>query len=239
MSGTRPLFITGASAKIKLNGKTLAFCTDLSYSIDIIHQTPKVLGMYEGSSVEPLGYSVTGSFTVVRYAKDIKKAIGGTMPNGLAANDAGNGAGNWGKAWDGTGSALLEAAGIGNNGRADENLNPAKLATGTSFDIQVYQKVDKRGGGSVTQAGNTLGSILSDVSSVLQGGTLSDNAANGSANNFDFVGVANIRNCRITRADFTLSKKAVAIQRFNFTALYVDEDSFVADFSGQGQQFTT
>jgi hypothetical protein len=34
-----------------------------------------------------------------------------------------------------------------------------------------------------------------------------------------------------------MTKKGAATQRFNFIALYVDEDSFVADFSGKGQQF--
>jgi hypothetical protein len=51
------------------------------------------------------------------------------------------------------------------------------------------------------------------------------------------LGLAKIRNCRITQADFSISKKGLAIQRFNFVALYVDEDSFTADASGQGQQF--
>src|ERR1035437_7743136 len=96
MAGTKPFFISGANAKVKVNGKTLAFCTDLSYSIQVLTQTPKILGMYEGSSVEPLGYTVSGTFTVIRYAKDIVQAVGGVKPNGIAANDAGNGSGNWG-----------------------------------------------------------------------------------------------------------------------------------------------
>src|SRR5689334_1045303 len=113
MSGIRPFFINGANAKIKLNGKTLAFCTDLSYSISILTQTPKVLGMYEGSSVEPLGYSVTGSFTVVRYVKDISHAVGGKKPNGIAENDAGNGVGNWGTVWGGSFGDFLSRSGVG------------------------------------------------------------------------------------------------------------------------------
>src|ERR1051325_7263298 len=236
VSCVRPFFITGANAKIKLNGKTLAFCTDLSYSVEILHQTTKVLGMYEGSSVEPLGYTVSGSFTVVRYVKDVQGAVHGKPPSGVAENDAGNGVGNWGNAWGGLGSSLLEAAGVGNGGRADEALNPSKFAGGTTFDIQVYQKIDTRGGGSVAQPAG-VDNVLGAVSTFLQGGTNSDGSG-GSPANVDFVGVANIRNCRIIRADFQVSKKSPAIQRFTFTALYVDEDSFVADFSGKGQQFT-
>lgn len=198
MSGLLPFFLTGGNAKIKLNGKTLAFCTDLSYSIQVLTQTPKVLGMYEGSSVEPLGYTVSGSFTIVRYAKDVAQTIGGTKPKGIAENDAGNGVGNWGGVWGGKLGDFLSRNGIGNDGRANEALDPSKFGNGTTFDIQVYQKTDNAGGA---------------------------------------LGVANIRNSRITQADFSINKKGVAMQRFNFVALYVDEDSFVADFSGKGQQF--
>lgn len=197
MAGIRPTFITGANAKVRVNDKTLAFCTDLSYSVQVLTQTPKVLGMYEGSSVEPLGYTVSGSFTVVRYAKDVKNATqSGKSPNGLAGNDAGNGVGNWGAAWGGTVGDFLARSGVGNDGRANEALDPSKFQNGVTFDIQVYQK---------TPTGD--------------------------------IGVANIRNVRITQADFTLTKRGAAMQRFNFVALYVDEDSFVADFSGVGQQF--
>lgn len=205
MSGKGSFFITGANAKIRLNGKTLAFCTDLSYSIQILTQTPKILGMYEGSSVEPLGYTVTGSFTVIRYAKDAKQYVNGNAPNGVVGNDAGNGVGNWGNAWDHIGSNMESILGFGrNSGRANEALDPSRFANGTTFDIEVYQK---------TSRNNNLYDVDLDL------------------------GVAKIRNCRITQADFQLTKKNTAIQRFNFTALYVDEDSFVADFSGSGQHF--
>lgn len=198
MAGKLPTFITGAKAKIKINDKTMAFCTDLSYSVQIITQTPKILGMYEGSSVEPLGYSVSGSFTVVRYAKGIKDINGQNSIGGLSENDAGNGIGNWGKAWGGD---ILTRNGVGNDGRPNENLDPSRLSNGTTFDIEVYQKVQTPDG------------------------------------KLDELGVAKIRSVRITQADFNITKKNPAIQKFNFVALYADEDSFVADFSGRGQHF--
>ena len=71
MAGQTPFFLTGANAKIRVNGVTLAFCTNLSYSIAVNHATPQVLGMYEGSSVEPLSYRVTGSFTIIKYTARI------------------------------------------------------------------------------------------------------------------------------------------------------------------------
>lgn len=196
MANMRPFFISGANAKIKLNDRTLAFCTELSYSVQVITQTPKILGMYEGSSVEPLGYSVSGSFTIIRYAKDAAKNVGGKTPHGVVKNDAGNGIGNMGSAWGAGLGNFLSRNGVGNDGRANEALDPSKFQNGTTFDIQVYQKTP-----------------------------------NGD------IGVANIRSCRITQADFQLGKKGVATQKFNFTALYADEDSLVADFSGNGQHF--
>jgi hypothetical protein len=194
MSGVHPFFITGAKAKVKVNGKTLAFCTDLTYSVQVLTQTPKILGMYEGSSVEPLGYTVSGSFSVIRYAKDAKANIGGKPPNGVSDN--GNSIGNWGSAWGNGAGDFFARNGVGNDGRANEALDPSKFQNGVTFDIQVYQKTPKGD-----------------------------------------IGVANIRNVRVTQADFQIQKRGAAVQKFNFVALYADEDSFVADFSGQGQHF--
>lgn len=221
MAGIRPTFITGATAKIKLNGKTLAFCQDFTCTIQVAHQTPKVLGKYEGDSVEPLGYLVSGSFSIVRYAKGIKDGVGkGHAPKGLAENDAGNGVGNWGTVWGGKLGDVLARNGIGNDGRAHEALDPSKFAAGTTFDIQIYQRVaDSVAGGGVSGA-------LSGLGSILEGGT---NSGPGAGN---FVGVLNIRNARITQATFGLQKKAPAVERFNFVALYVDGDAFVANASG-------
>jgi hypothetical protein len=197
MPGVKPFFITGANAKVKVNDKTLAFCTDLSYSIQILTQTPKILGMYEGSSVEPLGYTVSGGFSVIRYAKDAKDSIGGTPPRGIVDNDAGNGVGNWGSQWGGGVGDFLARNGVGNDGRANEALDPSKFANGVGFDIQVYQK---------TPDGD--------------------------------IGVVNIRNARITQADFQLTKKGVATQRLTFTARYMDDDTFIARKSGVGQELS-
>lgn len=186
MAGVRPFFLTGANAKIKVNGTTLAYCTNVAYSIDVNHTTPTLLGMYEPSSVEPLSYKVSGTFSVVRYIADATTSTGGKSPTNV--NGKGNGIGGWG-------SDNISIANLA-DGRAYENLIPAKMQTATTFNIEILQK---------TETGT--------------------------------IGVANIRDARITRADFSLSKKAAATQTFAFTALYADEDSFLADFSGLGQQF--
>lgn len=194
MAGMRPFFLTGANAKIKVNNMTLAYCTNLSYSVQVNHATPRVLGMYESTGIEPLSYSVTGSFTVVRYVADVKDNVGGVSPNG--ANEGGNGIGNWGP--DGLADRLKAGFNTGApDGRAYDSLNPKKLDKATGFEIYVYQKI-----------------------------------ADGEQQS-----VARIREARITRADFNLGIRSAATQTFQFTAVYADEDSFLADFSGQGQQW--
>lgn len=194
MAGMKPFFLTGAAAKIKVNNRTLAYCTNISYSVQVNHSNPRVLGMFEPTGIEPLSYLVTGTFTVVRYVADVKGNVGGKVPNGVF--EGGNGLGNWGP--DGLGKRLAEGFNFSApDGRAYDNLNPKKLDKATGFEIYIYQKL----GGNREQS------------------------------------VARIREARITRADFNMSKKAPATQTFQFTALYVDEDSFLADFSGFGQQF--
>ena len=186
MSGMKPFFLTGANAKIKVNNVTLAYCTNISYSIVVNHASPKVLGMFEPTSIEPLGYSVTGSFTVIRYVADAKDRIGGVAPYGTTTK--GNGIGEWGK----KGLTNLSTS----EGKAYDSFNPAKMDKALSFEIDIYQKVP--------------------------GGQSS---------------VAKIREARITKADFNIGNKTAATQTFQFTATYVDEDSFLADFSGTGQQW--
>jgi hypothetical protein len=201
MAGVRPFFLSGANAKIKLNGKTIAFCSDFMCSIQITHQTPKVLGMYEGVSVEPLSYNVAGSFSIIRYVHNAEANIGGVSPKGVALNDAGNGVGNWGSVWGGSALGNLPSI-IGNpfssgaDGRANEALDPSKYSQGTTFDIEIYQ-----------------------------------HNPNG-----DPLGVYKVRSARISRADFNMSKKSPGMDKFEFVALYVDGDAYVANPSGSGQQ---
>jgi hypothetical protein len=197
MAGVRPFFLTGANAKIRVNNQTLAYVTNLSYSVIVNHASPTVLGMYEASSVEPLSYKVTGAFTIVKYTADVVDDIGGQRPNGVS--ERGNGIGSWGP--DSTigkfGAGFDIKKGI--DGRAYDNLDPSKLHKSAMFNIEIYQKF---GNGGTNQRS-----------------------------------VAQIRDVRITRADFNIAKNAAASQVFNFTAIYADEDTFLADMSGNGQQF--
>ena len=216
MSGLRPFFITGSNVKIKVNGKTMAFCTDLTCNVQIITQTPKVLGKYEGSSVEPLGYSVSGSFNLIRYASGAVSAAqsnSGSAPNGT--NDNGNGIGTW------RDDLTLGAA-------TDIQTNPADLSRASTFDIEVYQVISK---GFTTTTTTTETTEITPGNGIISKvyTPITQSVRNIESTNLP---VLKIRNARITQTSFSLSKRQAAQQRFEFVALYVDEDSFTADFSG-------
>lgn len=192
--GKRPSFFTGGRAKIKVDNITLAFVTDLSYSIRVNHAKPIVLGMYETTGPEPLSYSVSGSFTVIRYVAD-STPNDGRHDNSMT--DRGNGIGYWRKG-TGTLDAIKEDLNFKNpSGRAFESFNPKKLDKAATFDIEIYENTPDIG----------------------------------------VLGVAKLRGCRISGADFRIDKRGVAVQSFTFEATYADEDSHLADFSGRGQQF--
>ena len=136
MSKIAPFFLTGANAKIKLNGKTLAFCEEVAYRVEIKHAAPVVLGMYEPSSVEPLAYHVTGSLTIIRYMRDVAPYNidrGSSVPAGV--DPEGNGVGNM------SSRNILRRTIAGSDGKVHEAMDPKALADAVRFEIEIYQKL--------------------------------------------------------------------------------------------------
>ena len=226
-----PFFLNGANALIKVSGVTMAFCTDFAYSIKVKHAAPKVLGMFESFTIEPLAYDVTGSFRVIRYTKNLTEYLKrGTLrentveesvnsllqtfgrtnhyhtrivevPNGAAAE--GNGVGAWSAGGNNQQKKNVSsiAGSSAVNGRAEQSLDPSKLYWPQFFDIELLQKAQ------------------TTVSTATDQGM-----------------VARIRNCRITGSDFVMTKRGTGVQTFTFMACYADEDTFTVTESGVGQQ---
>lgn len=192
MANQQPFFITGANAVITLNGLVVGFATDVSYRISVRHEAPRLLGKFETEPHQPVAYNVSGSFTMIRYARGIKAMMEKSVNS---ANNLGNSIGNF-----------IDTA---DSGKAEASFNPGKLLTAKAFDISIYQK--------------TVKSSQTDVGP-LSGG--------------DMCEMARLRKCRISAADFTLNRKGLAQQRFNFVAQYADEDGFIAEKSGTGQELT-
>lgn len=129
MTGKTTSLITGSNAKIKINGITLAYATDIQYSMSVQTIPVETMGRYEVLANEPIATIVAGSFAVVRYTSSAK---GGGI-SGAAAN--GNGVGEWGDRAGGEGALVQNV-----NGGMSTHMNPGDLLTATTVDIELYRK---------------------------------------------------------------------------------------------------
>lgn len=119
MAGKKPSFITGATAKIKVGGKTFAYCSDVAYNIVVDVIPIETMGRYEAVTNEPVNYSVSGSLSVVRYTNIAKQNnIAGTAQGG-------NGLGN---------------VNYSTGGKASNELDPGNLLISQTWDLAVFQK---------------------------------------------------------------------------------------------------
>lgn len=245
MSNLAPFFITGANAKLIVNGMTIGMATDVSYKVDVKHAEPHVLGVYEAMEIQPLMYEVHGSFTVIRYhQKNIDHMLnrGYNIPAGLRHDK--NGIGTW------TIDKLLAQIGMpfgpfAKEGRAHQAFDPSKMNKAMMFDIEIKVKV-----GHGQQQAIPIVATKAVVDYTDQGQEFTRNEAQLNPDGSpvvigtDFYTAPNtectlafIRNCRLTSTDFRVSKRGLAIQTYTFAAQYLNEDTFLADMSGVGQQF--
>jgi hypothetical protein len=124
MAGKKPSFITGATAKIKLGGLTMAYAQDVAYTVTTTTIPIETMGRYEVVSNEPVAYFVEGSLSVIRYTSVAK------ANNMSGAAQGGNGAGNWN----------LADSNVTQQGKGSDHINPAALLASKTFDVEVFQK---------------------------------------------------------------------------------------------------
>jgi hypothetical protein len=119
----KPIFITGANAKLKVDGKTFAYAQDVSYSVAVDTIPVETMGRYEAVTNEPVNYSVAGEFAIVRYTSSAVAASAGidnpaTGGNGLGA-----------------------VKGTNNSAKAlSSHVNPGEMLNSATWDLEVYQK---------------------------------------------------------------------------------------------------
>jgi hypothetical protein len=118
VAGKKTSLITGSNAKIKINGVTLAYATDVQYDVTVQTIPIETMGRYEVLANEPIATTVNGSFSVVRYTAAAKT---GSI-SGAAAS--GNGVGKWGT----------------ENGAMSTHFNPGDLLTSQTVDIVLFRK---------------------------------------------------------------------------------------------------
>ncbi len=121
MAGKRPAFITGATAKIKVGGITIAYAQDVSYNVTVTTIPIETMSRYEVVSNEPVAYFTDGSLSVIRYTKF-------ATTQGMAGTAAtGNASFNW---------KLQTPSGA----NAGEHFDPAKLLGSRTWDLEIFQK---------------------------------------------------------------------------------------------------
>lgn len=145
MSSKVPFFLTGGNAKVLLNNKTMAFATDVNYKISVKHASPRVLGRFEVEVHQPVAYDVTGSMTIIRYARgltDYYKKNGYSSPED--ASKKGDGVGSFGNSSfaGAVGAALgLPTADGQFDGKANEAFVPSRMYQSAMFDIEIRQRL--------------------------------------------------------------------------------------------------
>lgn len=112
-------FVSGANAKIQIFGKTLAYCQDVSYSVDVTSIPIESMGKYEVHSYEPVAYSIQGTFSIIRYTKRAKAS------SIDASSDQSDG------------NAPERIGGMG------KHLDPARLLESETFDMIITEKTSE------------------------------------------------------------------------------------------------
>lgn len=144
MAGKLPSFITGANAKIKAGGLTIAYAQDVNYAATVDTIPVETMGRYEVVSNEPVGYRVSGTLNVVRYTPIAQlNKMAGAAKNG-------NGLGNW---------EFQSPSG----GVASDHVNPGKLLSSQTWDLAIFQKEQ-----ASTSTADTVGAITTQSTVTIQ-----------------------------------------------------------------------
>lgn len=219
---TVPFFLTGANAKILINNRTMAYCTNVSYRVSVRHASPRVLGRFEVETIQPLSYDVSGTMTLIKYARGLRDFIESSKEVTAPANTSqkGNGLGS------------LGPQGIENfdprnlfDGQADEGLIPGRLFQAQLFDIEIRQRLPDGYGKGNSAAFDQR--IQQSAANLLTG---------AGSNGRNETTIVLLRGCRIEDYNFHLERKGAATITLSFKARYADDDTFIARKSGVGQE---
>lgn len=177
MAGKKAGFITGANAKIKMFGETIAFATDVSYDVTVDNIPVEAMGRYEVFSYEPVGYRIAGSLSIIRYTgRASQSTIDDVQATGRGNNPS--------------------EVGDGNGSNAKQHLNPSELLASETFDLDIYEQTDSSENQvfrvkdcRLSRRGMTLNKrgVMTDRYSFvgIMGGDLQDNAIDVSKSGYE------------------------------------------------------
>lgn len=157
----RPGFITGASARVAVFGKTFAYATDVSYNVQVEMLPIETMGRYEAHSNEPIGYRVSGSFSLIRYSKYASVAnienVADNKTNAPADVDA----------------------------RMKAQLDPSQLLLSETFNMEIFQRAATTATATTTEQKTVM--MLTDCRITSRSGSL--NRRGVMVENYAFVGI--------------------------------------------------
>jgi hypothetical protein len=148
MSGQLATYLTGANARIKVFGVTLAYATDVSYQVAVDTVAIESMGKFESHDNQPVGYNVAGGFSIVRYTMKIADS----ELRGARDPSKSNAVANIGDGKDASGGFM------------GTHFNPAKILESRTFDLDIYQRKSSAGGGVNAKTGepNAPGAASTD-----------------------------------------------------------------------------
>lgn len=127
MAGIIPSFLSSAKLVIRIDGRTMAYATNLSISDRMSVAPVGGIGAYNADALEPLQYSVSGSFAITIYdeaslaALNQAAASGALVPNRATAHKP---SGNF----------------SGNSMFSKNFFSPLHLMISRTIDIDVYER---------------------------------------------------------------------------------------------------
>jgi hypothetical protein len=112
-------FASGSVLKIIIDGSTMAYATNLSFSDDVSHAAVGGIGSFSYDALEPLQYLARGSFSLMRHSQKAT-ALLSSLPERMKQGGVGEADGN----------SMLKG----------NSFNPSQLLLSKTFDINVYEK---------------------------------------------------------------------------------------------------
>jgi len=138
VANSRPSFVTGANARLKIDSKTIAYASDVSYRIIVDIVPVETMGRYEAVSIEPIAYTVSGELSIVRYTKAAVAATGITPINGV--NVAGN---------NGVGAMGLNT-----------HFDPNTILASSTVDVEIFELRQQAGTVNTARESSSITKVI-------------------------------------------------------------------------------
>jgi len=124
MAGIISSFLSSAKLVIHIDGRAVAYATNLSISDRMSVAPVGGIGAYSADALEPLQYSVSGSFAITIYDEATLKAVTklGKLPERASAH---------------VGTTNYQ----GNSHLSKNSFSPLHLLISRTIDIDVYEKI--------------------------------------------------------------------------------------------------